>query len=107
MHRIKITVIVFVLASLIAPSPILAAKKKRKVIKRPAVCRSVIFSDATKGKRLYSKNVNMKVLPASTTKVMTALVVLEKLSLDQYVTVSSRAPGVQPSKINLVPGEKY
>lgn len=59
------------------------------------------------GKVLYSKNANKRVLPASTTKVMTALLVLEKLPLDSYVTVSSRATGMQPSKLHLRAGEQY
>lgn len=70
-------------------------------------CRSVIFSDATKNKRLYGKNVSLKVLPASTTKVMTALIVLERLSLNQYVTVHASATSVQPTKLNLRAGEQY
>ena len=70
-------------------------------------CRAVIFSDATKVKRLYGKNVSLKVLPASTTKVMTALIVLERLSLNQYVTVRPTATYVQPTKLGFIPGEKY
>ena len=63
--------------------------------------------DATNGKRLFSKNADKTILPASTTKVMTALLVLEKLSLNDYVTVSERAIGMQPSKLNLRAGEQY
>lgn len=70
-------------------------------------CKSVIFSDSTKVKRLYGKSVHKRVLPASTTKVMTALIVLEKLSLNQYITVSKRATGAQPTKLYLKPGEQY
>lgn len=78
------------------------AKSKYKIS-----CRTVIFSDSTKVKRLYGKNVHTKVLPASTTKIMTALLVLEKLSLDQYVTVGVNAVDVQPSKIYVKPPEQY
>jgi len=70
-------------------------------------CRSVIFSDSTKVKRLYGKSVHDRVLPASTTKVMTALVVFDRLKLDDYVTVSSRASKAQPTKLYLKPGEQY
>lgn len=70
-------------------------------------CKSVIFSDSTKVKRLYGKNVHNRVLPASTTKVMTALLVLEKLPLDKYITVSHKASLAQPSKINAKQGEQY
>jgi D-alanyl-D-alanine carboxypeptidase (penicillin-binding protein 5/6) len=87
-----------------------AAKRKsskKSRVKSSVTCRAVIFSDSTKAHRLYGKNVHEKVLPASTTKVLTALLVLEKLSLDQYVTVSQRATYAQPSKIHARPGERY
>lgn len=69
--------------------------------------RSAIFSDSTRVIRFYGKNVHTRVLPASTTKVMTALVVLEQLPLSRYVTVSERATQVQPTKLNLRAGEQY
>jgi serine-type D-Ala-D-Ala carboxypeptidase (penicillin-binding protein 5/6) len=83
------------------------AKKRRKHVRKATGCRAVILSDSTKMKRLYGKNAEMRVLPASTTKVMTALLVLEKLSLNQYVTVSARATYVVPSRIDARPGERY
>ncbi len=76
--------------------------------KKPKVsCKSVIFSDSTKVKRLYGKGVHTRVLPASTTKVMTALLVLEHLPLDKYLTVSKRATYAEPTVIWAKPGEKY
>ena len=98
---------------------VLAAKNKnlqgsRRASHQPAKlqaykisARSGILLDATRGTRLYAKNIDTKVHPASTTKVMTALLVLEKLSLDAVVTVGPRATGVQPSKLNLQAGEQY
>ncbi len=70
-------------------------------------CKSVILSEPTDLKRLYGKNVHKKVLPASTVKVMTALVALEKLSLNQYLPVPASAVHAQPSKIYVKPGERY
>lgn len=84
------------------PFPLSAAKSKYNV-----TCKSVIFSDSTKVKRLYGKGVHTRVLPASTTKVMTALIVLERLRLDQYVTVSSRALQAAPTKLYFKAGERY
>ncbi|MCR4337790.1 MAG: D-alanyl-D-alanine carboxypeptidase [Candidatus Omnitrophica bacterium] len=69
--------------------------------------RSAIFSNSTRVVRYYGKNVHTKVPPASTTKVMTALLVLERLDLDDTVTVSSRATYPQPSKLHVRPGEKF
>ncbi|MFH0754752.1 MAG: serine hydrolase, partial [Candidatus Omnitrophota bacterium] len=68
---------------------------------------AVLFSNSSKGVRYYGKNVHQKVLPASTVKVMTVLLALERLPLDKVVRVSSRATRVQPSKINVKPGEQY
>jgi serine-type D-Ala-D-Ala carboxypeptidase (penicillin-binding protein 5/6) len=69
--------------------------------------RAAIFSDSTKVKRLYGKNVHDRVLPASTVKVMTALLVLEQLPFEKIVAASKRASRAQPSKIYLKPGEKF
>lgn len=81
----------------------LAAKKKAHEVS----ARAAIFSNSTKVKRLYGKNVHTKVLPASTVKVMTALLVLEKLPLNRSVGVSKNATYPQPSKIHVRPGERY
>lgn len=69
--------------------------------------RGAIFSNSTKVVRYYGKGVHNKVLPASTAKVMTALLVLEKLSLKKVVRASQRASKVQPSKIYVKPGEGF
>ncbi|OGX36306.1 MAG: hypothetical protein A3D87_07145 [Omnitrophica WOR_2 bacterium RIFCSPHIGHO2_02_FULL_50_17] len=101
-RRILAACLIFVL--IFSPRAV-DAKKRRE--RHRLTCRSAIFSDSTIPKRLYGKGVHTRVPPASTTKVMTALLVLERLSLDQYVTVSSQATFVQPSKVSLRPGEEY
>lgn len=90
--------------AVMCPYPVAAKKAKAKP---KSGCRSVIFSNSTKGKRLFGKDVEKKVLPASTVKIMTALIVLERLPLDQYVTVGVAATQVQPTKLDLKPGEQY
>lgn len=55
---------------------------------------AALLMDAANGEVLYEKNADRKMYPASLTKVMTALLVLEevdagRLSLDQIVTASS------------------
>lgn len=99
-------VLFFVFAvSAFCPYPVDARKKAKA---KPAMtCKSVIFSNSTKGKRLFGKDVERKILPASTVKIMTALLVLERLPLEQYVTVGAAARDVQPTKLDLVPGERY
>ena len=103
--RKKKSIYIFVLCLvfiLTPPFPLSTVSGKYNV-----TCKSVIFSDSTKVKRLYGKGVHDRVLPASTTKVMTALIVLERLKLDQYVTVSSRAIKADPTKLYFKPGEQY
>ncbi len=93
------------------PSVSWAAKKitKKKIPAATAAisAKSAILSDVTRGKRLYGKNVHRRVMPASTTKVMTALLVLEDLSLDQIVTVGKNALNTSPSKIDIQAGESF
>jgi len=74
----------------------------------PAVsAKSAVIMDPSNGGVLYSKNPHLKLPPASTTKVMTVLIALEKLPLNKPVYVSSRAWGVAPSKAGLTRGAYY
>src|SRR3989338_4469334 len=67
---------------------------------------SAVIMDESTGAVLYSKSPNVKRAPASTVKILTALVILDRLPLDQWVTISSRVEGVEPSKLYLRGGEK-
>jgi len=51
--------------------------------------RSAIVVDIDSKALLYQKNPDLKLLPASTTKIMTALIALENYDLDDVVTVNS------------------
>jgi serine-type D-Ala-D-Ala carboxypeptidase (penicillin-binding protein 5/6) len=53
---------------------------------------------------LYEKNIQERLYPASTTKMMTALVAIEKFPIDQVATVPNIY--IPPHKINLRPAEK-
>ncbi len=50
-----------------------------------------LLGDLDTGKILHSKNADQKVYPASTTKILTALITLERLSLTEVVTASQEA----------------
>lgn len=52
------------------------------------VSEAAILMDNKTGKILYSKNENEKMYPASTTKIVTAILTLENCDLDEVVTVS-------------------
>lgn len=52
------------------------------------VSEAAILIDNKTGKILYGKNENEKMYPASTTKIVTAILTLENCNLDEVVTVS-------------------
>lgn len=53
------------------------------------LCYSDIALDFDSGNILYGKNQNEKIYPASTTKILTAILTIENLDLNQEVTVSN------------------
>ena len=68
--------------------------------------RAAVVMDAATGRVLYAKNPELRLLPASTTKLMTALVVIEKANLKDVVTVSRNATNTAPTRSGLKPGDK-
>lgn len=56
-----------------------------------------IMIDLKTGNVLYEKNSRERLYPASTTKILTAILVLEKCYLNELVTVSSSALSAVPS----------
>ena len=61
--------------------------------------------DASSGTVIYGKNENCTFEPASTTKVMTALVVLDKCNLTDEVTVSEDFTAIDGTAIGLLKGD--
>ncbi len=67
---------------------------------------SGILMDAATGEILYQKDADVPRYPASTTKIMTALLALEKLDLNKVVTVDAQTPFTEGSRMYLVEGEQ-
>jgi len=68
--------------------------------------KSAIIVDAHTGSVLWSKDPDEQLPPASTTKVMTAILALESGHLRDAVEASPAACMVAPSKVNLRPGQR-
>jgi len=68
--------------------------------------RAAIVVNATTGRVLYQRNPDLRLPPASTTKVATALVALEQKKLQKYLRVSSVATQIPPVKIGLRRNQK-
>ena len=79
-------------AAQLAPPPQVSAK-------------SAAMLDGTTGECLYEKNGDQRALIASTTKIMTGLLVCEAGDLDRTVTVPETAAGTEGSSMYLKSGE--
>jgi D-alanyl-D-alanine carboxypeptidase (penicillin-binding protein 5/6) len=65
---------------------------------------AVLAVDVTSGVSLYEKDPDKKLLPASTTKIVTALTAMDYFSPGDILTVKNVS--VEGQKMHLVPGEK-
>lgn len=73
----------------------------------PISASSAVLIDAGTQKVIYAKAPHVPRAPASTTKIMTALVILERLSLDTVIRIPGWVGSIEPSKVYLRPGENY
>ncbi len=73
----------------------------------PITAPTAVLMDAASRQLLYAKTPHLRRSPASTTKIMTALVMINRMDLDTVVTIPSFARQVPPSKAYLRTGEKY
>ena len=100
----RIGLLAMIMALLLSVFPVAAAEP-------PTLnAETAIVMDASSGYILYQKDMDKKMYPASMTKIMTALLVLEKGNLDDIVTVSQKAVDsvdiYQSSNIGLQVGEE-
>lgn len=68
--------------------------------------RAAIVYDRSSGTILFGKNENEKRKMASTTKIMTAIIVIEKSNLEDIVVVSAKAAGTGGSRLGLHTNDK-
>jgi serine-type D-Ala-D-Ala carboxypeptidase (penicillin-binding protein 5/6) len=71
------------------------------------IAASAALIDSFTGEFLFLKNENAIQYPASSTKILTALLVIEAGDLDKLVTVDISDTKVEPTKLDLKPGEQY
>jgi len=78
---------------------------KRKAMPRPTPPEGILLKDLKTGEILYQENADQPMAPASLTKIMSAIVILEEGNLDDDVTVSRRAAAAHRTKLYLKPGQ--
>lgn len=103
-------VVVFLLGILILtiPSPILkvhASSSPTDAVPPVLLSQAVVVMDADSGVVLYEKNGYTQYMPASTTKMMTALLAIEHLELDQMLTVGPNPPFAEGASMGFKEGE--
>jgi D-alanyl-D-alanine carboxypeptidase (penicillin-binding protein 5/6) len=109
----------------ILSSGVIAAPKKRPVTRSapevvapttpppaapgeiPLFAAGAIVIDGFTGATLYEKNADAPQFPASTTKIMTALLVIEAGELDRQVEITLEDSKVGESSLELKPGQTY
>lgn len=67
---------------------------------------SAILIDADDSSVLYEKDADDRLAMASTTKIMTALIVIERADLSEVITIPKEACGIEGSSAYLYEGEK-
>ena len=98
---ISFTLTILVFFSLI-PFNLAAAKDSPPAVSAD----SAIVMDAATRTILYNKNIDAAYPPASTTKLMTALLTLEKCKLDDVVKIGKKPPLADGSKIYIFEDEE-
>lgn len=77
------------------------------IISEPTLnSRTAIIFDRSSSSILFGKNENEKRKMASTTKILTALIVIENANLDDIVTISSKSAGTGGSRLGLHTNDK-
>lgn len=68
--------------------------------------KAAIVVNAATGEVIYSQNPNLKLPMASTTKIMTALLLCENADLEEFVTTTKEMVTVEGSSMGLLEGDK-
>lgn len=103
----RLFILFFIITLFITNNYIYASNKSDENIDISA--ESAILIDSSTKKVLYSKNSNKKMYPASTTKILTAIITIENCGLTDLVTVQNSAISAVPSgysTANLVANEQ-
>jgi D-alanyl-D-alanine carboxypeptidase (penicillin-binding protein 5/6) len=66
-----------------------------------------ILINANTGQILFEKNIHTKLYPASTTKLLTALIIAENVNLNEQVTIDKQSPFTEGSRIYIREGEIF
>jgi D-alanyl-D-alanine carboxypeptidase (penicillin-binding protein 5/6) len=101
----RVFIFMLFLGSLVCP--ILATASTANNPKPLIYAQAAILIEESTGKVLYAKNPDIIMAPASTTKIMTGILCIEKGNLDQLVKISGNAAARSGSRMNLRRNERF
>ena len=93
-----------------APPPVATAPTRAPLwpANAPGIhAQSAILIDARTGQVIFQKNADQRRVPASTQKLLTALLVARRGNLDAPMTIMPEDTRVEPTKLGLRAGESY
>lgn len=96
----KLALCLIVLMQCMLPASVFA--EKAPVVHSEAA----VLIDGKTGQVLYNKNENMRLYPASITKIATGIIAIEQGNLNDTVTVSKNARGIEGTRVYLLEGEQ-
>lgn len=110
MKRVCASMMTLILLFAVIPIQGLAKEKQEDQLKLAPDTKSAILMEADTGKVLYEKNASKELPPASMTKIMTMLLIMDalkkgKITMNEKVRTSEHAASMGGSQIFLEPGE--
>lgn len=94
--------IFLVVSVFVVSQPLISAKSNTLDI----TAKAAIVVNAKTGQVIYSKNANMRLPMASTTKIMTAVLLLENADLEKEITTTKEMVTVEGSSMGLLVGDR-
>ena len=106
MKRVLCLFLLVAIFFVVAPKQAVFAEANKSA---PSTCaKAMVLMEKQSGRILAQKNADEQLSIASTTKIVTALTVLENCkNLDQVVTIDKRSVGIEGTSIYLREGEKF
>lgn len=89
------------------PAPLKKAEPADERDELNLAAKGAIVIDAFSGRAIYEKNSDARFYPASTTKMMTGLLIIEAGDLDQMVEVTVEDSRVGESSLNIRAGQRF
>lgn len=104
--RIIRTIMILALINLLIFTTFISFASEYDVQASDLVAETAVLINEQSGQVLFDKNANTPMFPASTTKILTAIIILEDLPLDEVVTIDAQSPYAGGSSIALEPNEQ-